>query len=53
MVQDNNKLSKNFHLKGTQAFGARQSATPNYGDKRVVGFGKDPGNLQSMPMKIQ
>ena len=45
MVQDNNKLSKNFHLKGTQAFGVRQAATPNYGDKRVVGFGKEQGNL--------
>ena len=45
MVQDNNKLSKNFHLKGTQAFGARQSATPNYGDKRAAGFGKEAGNL--------
>jgi hypothetical protein len=53
MVQDNNKLSKNFHLKGTQAFGARQSATPNYGDKRGLGFGKEAGNLQGMPMKIQ
>ena len=40
MAQD--KLNKNFHLKGTQAFGARQSATPNYGDKRI-GYGKDGG----------